>query len=284
VPRLVHLLSTLLLTVIALGVLVVRPARASAEPSADSARDFATANQDLKRGAYTEAIDTLELLADRGFVHPDASFDRAVAYVERARSSAAAPGDLGRAAAALCEVLILRPDDEAAETGLSRIRAEISRRHAREGTAPVMARPSLGRAVTSLFDENVWAVVAASGSLLLALGLALRRFVKRTSAGLAGAVGIGLGALLLVAGAGLTAGARHFRRTSSPAVIVVEEARLLDESGKPLAQRGGAADTVTLPEGASVYVLERRPTLDRVQWGTTEGWLSPGQIQILATR
>jgi len=203
---------------------------AFAEPSADSARDFASANQALKRGAYTEAIDTLELLADRGFVHPDESFNRAVAYVERARSSAALPGDLGHAAAALCEVLALRPGDEAAENGLSRIRAEISRRHVREGTAPVMARPSLARAVTSLFDENVWAVISVSGSLLLALGLILRRFVRRTSAELAGAVGIGLGALLLASGASLTAGARHFRLSSSPAVVVVEEARLLDES------------------------------------------------------
>jgi hypothetical protein len=281
VRRLVHSLSLFLLTLCAF---LVHARAAHAEPSADSVRDFAAANQALKRGAYTEAIDTLELLADRGFVHPDASFDRAVAYVERARSSAAAPGDLGRAAAALCEVLILRPDDDAAEAALSRIRAEISRRHAREGTAPVLARPSLGRAVTSLFEENTWAIASASGSLLLALGLALRRFVRRTSAELAGAVGIGLGALLLVIGASMTAGARHFRLTSSPAVIVVEEARLLDESGKPLAQRGGAADSVTMPEGASVYVLERRPTLDRVEWGSTEGWVSPGQLQILATR
>jgi hypothetical protein len=281
VQRLLHVLSLLTLT---LCVLFADLRLAYADTSPDSARDFDAANQALKRGAYTEAIDTLELLADRGFVHPDASFNRAVAYVERARTSAALPGDLGRAAAALCEVLILRPDDDAAETGLSRIRAEISRRHAHEGTAPVLARPSLGRAVTSLFDENVWAVVAAAGSLLLALGLALRRFVPRTSAQLAGAVGVGLGAFLLASGAGLTAGARHFRLTSSPAVVVIEEARLLDESGKPLPQKSGAADSVIIPEGASLYVLERRPTLDRVEWGSTEGWLTPGEIRILATR
>jgi len=281
VRRLAFWLTLCSLTVLA-SLALPRPASAAGET--DTERDFAAATQAIQRGAYTEAIDTLELLADRGFVHPDASFDRAVAYVERARTRAAKPGDLGRAAAALCEVLVLRPNDDAAEAGLSRIRAEIARRHAREGTAPVMARPSLGRAVTSVFDENVWAYVAVIGSLLLALGLALRRFVHGTSAALAGAIGIGLGALLLVAGAGLTAGARHFRLTSSPAVVVVEEARLLDESGKPLPQKGGAADSVMLPEGASVYVLERRPTLDRVEWGSTEGWLSPGQIQILASR
>jgi len=275
VPR---FLLVLLASLLVLGAV---PAWAAAS---ESERDFAAASQALKRGAYTEAIDTLELLADRGFVHPDASFNRAVAYVERARSSAANPGDLGRAAAALSEVLLLRPSDEQAEAGLARIRAEISRRHAREGTAPVMARDSLGRAATSLFDENVWASLALFGSLLLTLGLGLRRFVQRTSAALTGAIGIGLGAVLLLAGAGLTAGARHFRLTSSAAVIVADEARLLDETGKPLPQKRGAADSVTVPEGATVYVLERRPTLYRVEWGSSEGWLTPGQVRILATR
>jgi hypothetical protein len=255
---------------------------ANAAPS--DAQDFAAANQALQRGAFTEAIDTLELLADRGFVHPDASFNRAVAYVGRARTSSAAPGDLGRAAAALSEVLVLRPDDEEADNGLARIRAEISRRHVREGTAPVMARASLGRAVTSLLDENVWDVVALVGTLLLSVGLGLRRFVHATSAGLAGAIAIGVGAVLLLSGAGLAAGARHFRLTSALAVIVADEARLLDESGKPLPQRSGAADSVTIPEGASVYVLERRPALFRVEWGSGEGWLTPGQVRILASR
>ena len=247
-------------------------------------RDFLAANQALKRGAYTEAIDMLELLADRGFVHPDASFERAVAYTERARTSAAAPGDLGRAAAALSEVLILRPSDDEAEAGLLRIRAEIARRHAREGMAPVMARDSMARAATSLFDENVWATTALCGSLFLSLGLALRRFVRRTSAALAGAVGIGVGAVLLSCGAGLTAGARHFRLSSSPAVVVADEARLLDETGKPLTQKRGSADSVVIPEGASVYVLERRANLCRVEWGPTKAWLSASQLRVLANR
>ena len=275
-------LSWLALLTLLVSLVAFAPRARAAE--SDSARDFAAASQALKRGAYTEAIDTLELLADRGFVHPDASFNRAVAYVERARSSAATPGDLGRAAAALSEVLELRPDDDDAEAGLARIRAEISRRHSREGIAPVMARPSLSRAATSLFDENVWASVALVGSLLLTLGLALRRFVRGTSAGLAGAIGIGLGAVLLCAGASLAAGARHFRLSSSPAVVVTEEARLLDETGKPLPQKRGAADSVTVPEGATVYVLERRPSFYRVEWGSSEGWVTPGQVRILATR
>jgi len=266
-----------------LFLLVIALCAADARAAGDFAGDFASASSALEHGAYTEAIDTLELLADRGFVHPDASFDRAVAYVERARSSSAEPGDLGRAAAALCEVLELRPGDDEAEAGLARIRAEISRRHAREGTAPVMARDSFGRAATSLFDENTWAFIALCGSLCLSLGLALRRFVRATSAALSGAIAIGLGAVLLVVGAGFCAGARHFRLTSAPAVVVAEEARLLDETGKPLPQKRGAADSVIVPEGASVYVLERRPALYRVEWGSGEGWVTPGQVRLLAT-
>ncbi len=253
--------------------------------AADSdAAEFASAKSALQRGAFTEAIDTLELLADRGFVHPDASFNRAAAYVGRARTSGAASGDLGRAAAALAEVLVLRPDDEEADRALARVRAEISRRHVREGAAPVMARASLSRAVASLLSENVWAMTALMGSLLLTCGLGLRRFLALTSAALAGAIAIGVGALLLIGGAALTAGARHFRLTTAPAVIVADEARLLDESGKPLPQRSGAADSVTIPEGASVYVLERRPALFKVEWGSGGGWLTPGQVRVLASR
>ena len=281
-PRSEHAVSRPLFFLLTL-LLTLAAGSALAAPN-EVAGEFASATSALKRGAYTEAIDDLELLADRGFVHPDASFNRAVAYVERARSSGAVPGDLGRAAAALREVLLLRPNDDEAETGLARIRAEIARRHAREGTAPVMARASLGRAATSLLAEDSWALIALVGSLLLSTGLGLRRFVRRTSAELAGAVGIGLGALLLLSGAGMAAGARHFRRTSAEAVIVQDEARLLDESGKPLPQKRGAADSVTVPEGATVYVLERRPTLFRVEWGSSEGWLTPGQERILASR
>jgi tetratricopeptide (TPR) repeat protein len=282
--RFPHNLRFVLFVPLVLVALLASHASLARAAESDSAREFSAASEALKRGAYTEAIDTLELLADRGFVHPDASFNRAVAYVERARSSTAAPGDLGRAAAALSEVLELRPDDDEAEAGLARIRAEISRRHSREGVAPVMARPSLSRAATSLLDENVWAALALLGSLLLTLGLALRRFVHSTSARLAGAIGIGLGTVLLGGGAALAAGARHFRLTSSPAVVVTEEARLLDESGKPLPQKRGAADSVTVPEGATVYVLERRPSFYRVEWGSSEGWVTPGQVRILATR
>ena len=86
---------------------------------------FATGVQALQRGAFDQAIDEFELLADRGFTHPDASFNRGVAYVARARSSEARTGDLGRAAAGFSEALTLRPGDAVAERALQRLRIQI---------------------------------------------------------------------------------------------------------------------------------------------------------------
>ena len=55
----------------------------------------------LAKGADNEAIDRLELLADQGVVHADASLARAAAYLARSEGTNTRPGDLGRAAAAL---------------------------------------------------------------------------------------------------------------------------------------------------------------------------------------
>jgi hypothetical protein len=240
---------------------------------------FTRGTRALERGAYSEAIAELESLSDRGFVHPDASYNRGLAYVGRARSLQAEPGDLGRAAAALEEAAFLRAGDAEAEQALDVVRSEIARRLSRGGRAPVMARPSLGRAVATLVSESVWAAVAALGSVAAAVGLALQRFSTRYSARLSGSVALGVGLLLLVLGAALLASAGHLRRTSTPAVVVVERARILDEQGRPIAARPGEADTV--PEGALVHVSERRGGLSRMVWGSSEGWLIAGQMREL---
>jgi tetratricopeptide (TPR) repeat protein len=268
--------ARLVLTTLVVSSLLALSARAE---SVDEA--FRAAAAALERGAYGEAIDRFEALADRGFQHPDASFDRALAYVGRARSLQAAPGDLGRAAAALEETLLLRPDDADAERALETVRSEIARRHARRGNAPMMARPSLGRAVATLLPEDVWAIVGAAGSLATALGLALRRFSGRRQAELAGGVLIGVGALLLATGTSLALAARHLRRTTTPAVVIVEEARLLDESGRPLAAQKGEAELI--PEGARVWVTDRKGALSQVEWGSSVGWIVAGQVRELAT-
>src|SRR6185369_10989395 len=141
---------------------------AHADSRAARAPEFALAVKAIEDGAFGEAIDQLELLADRGFVHPDASFDRAVAYIGRARSPQRQPGDLGRAAAALAETLALRPDDHEAQGALDAVRQELGRTRARTGGAPLVARPRLVRAIVGLLPEAVWGVLAALGSVSLA--------------------------------------------------------------------------------------------------------------------
>src|SRR6266699_2644113 len=88
----------------------------------------------LRDGSVNEAVEVFEALADRGFVHPDASFDRSLSYLARVRAGLERPGDLGRAAAALEETLLFRPDDREAESALELVRAEVARRRARNGS------------------------------------------------------------------------------------------------------------------------------------------------------
>lgn len=264
-----------LLVALTIGALAV-PTRAD-----DLQSEFHAARLSIEQGAYADAIDRLELLADRGVVHPDTSFNRAVAYVGRAHSPQKQPGDLGRAAAALAETLSLRPDDAEAESALESVRSEIARTRARSGGTPLVARPRLARAIVGLAPEAVWGTLAALGAFVLAWGLALRLLVRRASLAVPAALSLGIGALLLVLGGSLTAMARHFRVNSTLAVVIVPEARLLDASGRPLPVTAAAESSVA-PEGAEVYVLERRAGLTRVEWGSHEAWVVAGQVREVA--
>jgi hypothetical protein len=268
-------LAAALLLVVSFGV--------ASSARADDASDFNDAVRAIEQGAYGDAIDRLELMADRGFVHPDASFDRAVAYLGRARSTQKQSGDFGRAAAALAETLMLRPDDRDAEAALEAVRSELSRSRARKGGAPLFARPRLARAIVSLAPETFWGAVAVLGSLVLSVGLALRLLVRRESTVVPGSLAVGIGCLLLLVGGALLGGAREFRRTSTAAVVVAPEARFLDEAGRPL-PGGGSSDASSAPEGAELYVLEHRGGLARIEWGSSEAWVVAGQLRELAER
>jgi tetratricopeptide (TPR) repeat protein len=250
----------------------------------DPAAAVAAAVTSLEKGNYDDAIDRLEALADQGFAHPDASYDRAAAYVARARSPNARPGDLGRAAAALEETLRLRPGDADAEHALERVRGEIARRRARAGADPVVAKTTLSRAVLELLDESVWAALAALGSLALTAGLAVLSLTQAHRARVAGSTAAAIGGVLLSCCGAAAAGARHFRLSSTPAVVVAPEARLLDENGRPVVQKNGEPEHVVMAEGTSVYVRERRGTLARIEWGSTEAWVDASQLRVLATR
>jgi hypothetical protein len=264
------------LALVALLALTTTPVQAESQPE----QVFASGVKALELGAWDDAIDQFELLADRGYSHPDASFNRAVAYVERARTPAARPGDLGRAAAALAETLELRPGDDEADAALDKLHGEIARQRARQSSEPISARPSLARAAVQLAPEQAWATGALIGSLALTIGLLLR-FASHRRRRLAGAIMGSVGALWLVVAGCLTLAARHYRVTSQHAVVVAPDARLLDQRGAPI--RGDAARGPTsIPEGSSLYVLERRGLLARVEWGTTRAWVDMSQLRILA--
>jgi hypothetical protein len=260
--------------------LLLIPAAARAEAGESPEKTVAAARAAVERGAFNEAVDALEALSDRGFSHPGVSYARAQAYLERARSRSAKPGDLGRAVAALEEYRRERPSDSArAERALETLRSEIARRRVRSGSSPVNQGLSIGRALVGLASENVWAVIAALGSALLTLGLAIRRLSARRSAEIAGAVGIAAGLVLGVLGAGLTAAARHYRTTSQAAVVVVPEARLFDAAGRPLPTAGGGSNLI--PEGALVYVRGRQSGYFDVEWGAIRGHVDAAQLRLL---
>lgn len=256
---------------------------AFAQPDASPDKLVAEAMTAVERGAFNDAVDRLELLSDRGFAHPDASYARAYAYLERARSRAARSGDLGQASAALEEYRRLRSSDsDSVEHALDSIRSEISRRTARGGRSPVAQRPTLGRALTELLPEDVWAGFAALGSVLAATGLILYFWVKRRAAEIAGATAIVVGVVFGLIGGGLTFAARRYRLISVPAVVIIPEARLLDETGRPLPAK--AQSPAAVPEGALVHVHERRDGRARVEWGVIDGWIDATQIRTLVTK
>ncbi|HMI86575.1 MAG TPA: hypothetical protein VK550_20920 [Polyangiaceae bacterium] len=244
----------------------------------------------LRDGSLNEAVETFEALADRGFVHPDASFDRALSYLGRVRAGIEHPGDLGRAAAALEETLLLRADDRDAEMALELVRAEVARRRSRSGaSADVDARPTIDRAVFGFASEWTWSILAAFSSLILTAGLVLR-VVAAQMAGvgaatrdmpheaavhLASTIAVPIGAACLLVFAVLAVGARQLRMTTSDGVVVAPEAHLLTEKGV-LSSRGA------IPEAARVELGEQRGALVHVRWGALEGWTQSDAVRRLA--
>ncbi|MGE5788260.1 MAG: hypothetical protein ACM3ZE_26930 [Myxococcales bacterium] len=242
---------------------------------------FESATAALNKGANTEAVQQLELLADRGVVHPDVSFDRAIAYARRARSPQARPGDLGRAAFALSETLNLRPDDAEAKALLARVDHELRRARSRRGSPSLLARPRLTRAVVDLLPENAWAIAAGLCSLATTLGIFFWFGSARPRRRLAGAVTAWLGgALLLLTCLGL-AYAVNERKSTRQGVVVAEDARLLDVTGAPLVPSRHTGQDLSIPEGARVVVTSRTERLFQVEWGSLVAYVSQSEVQLL---
>lgn len=228
----------------------------------------------IGEGKFDEAIDQLEAYADQGALHPDASYNRGLAYLTRVRAGAERPGDLGRAAAAFEEALLLRTGDQDAEHALELVQAEVARRNARRGKDLVTERPTMDRLLVGLASEQSWAIAAMVSSLLLAAGLVLRANRRRRGLLIAGTVMTPTAAVALCALVPLFLGARHIRLTTRPAVLVAPEIFLMDETGSAL---GGAP----LAEATRVEVGERRGRLVQVRSGTREGWIPLGTLRLL---
>src|SRR5258706_8138970 len=264
--------------------LAVAPVAARADVASEETPEslFKKGALALRDGAVNEAVEFFEALADHGFVHPDASFDRSLSYLGRVRAGLERPGDLGRAAAALEETLLFRPDDREAESALELVRAEVARRRARSGSsADVESRPTLERAMLGIASEWTWSILAALSSLLLTLGLVVRvvamsRDEARIREGrapdggregvlhLASQIAIPIGGACLLVFAGLAAGSRHLRMTTREGVVVTTEAHLVTE-------RGAIASGGSIPEAARVEVGGLRGSLVHVRWGSGGG-------------
>jgi tetratricopeptide (TPR) repeat protein len=270
-------------------VVVVAPSRGWGQsPAAElpSSEAMAAVEAALARGAFTEAIDQLELWSDQGKAHADLSFDRGLAYLGRAESSAQQRSDLAQAVAGFEEALLLDPSDDEAQVAVERVREALSRRRAERQDRGIVARPRLLRAVLSLVGENVWAILGGVGSLLLGIGLSLRLF-RQSEVGrvTSGVLAIG-GLVCALTGGGLAAAGRTARKDFFRAVVVTDAARLLDGSGRPAVSDKGPSTRSEMgdrvPEGSLVYVAETRGALVRAEWGDTEAWITQAQIRRLA--
>jgi hypothetical protein len=235
---------------------------------------FQEGSQALAKGEYATAIERFEALSDMGFVHPDASYDRGLAYVARLRAGADRPGDLGRAAAAFEETLRLRPDDNEADRALDIIRAEVTKRRSRRGKDATTVRPTLDRVVVGLASERTWSLLALAASVLFALGLFLRR-ASASGLSVAGRVLAPTALVLFFVFFPLTLGARSLRLTTRAAVIVASEVHLVDDAGT-------ATGGDPIPEAQLVEAGELRGGLIHVRWGATEGWIPAGSVRLLS--
>jgi hypothetical protein len=241
----------------------------------------------LQKGAYTEAIGQLELWSDQGVVHPDLSFDRGVAYLGRAESPARRRADLGQAVAAFEEAASLDPSDDEAGLIIDRVRAKISERRAKGDGGGVVARPRLARALLGLISENVWAGLGAGGALLLSLGLVARLAARGRQLRLSGAIAAVFGLVLTGLGAGMALVGFRLRAHAAPAVVIVEEARLHDGQGRPVATSRSASTlseaTDRVPEGTLVHISDTRGALVEVEWGDSEAWLDAREVRRLSS-
>lgn len=236
---------------------------------------FDRGTKELLASDFDQAIVDFEYLADRGYAHPDVSYNRGLAYAKRARTKDEQPGDLGRAAAAFEESLLMRAQDREVEAALDAVRAEVARRRSRRAKDDLVVRPSLDRVLVGLTSERNWAYCAMGSSLLLAFGLLLRR--KKTGPiHVAGSVLAPIAALGLLAFTPLLFGSRWLKEHRRPGVVVASETSFVDDQGRSIPSQN------PIPEGSRVEVdTTARGDTVFVRWGANEGYVPMRAVRVL---
>jgi tetratricopeptide (TPR) repeat protein len=252
-------------------------AQEAPQDKAPAKRIFEKGSDALILGQYEEAIAQFELYADGQPIHPDASYNRGLAYLARVRAGAERAGDLGRASAAFEEALLMRPGDQDTAHARALVHGEVARRRSRRGKDVLIARPSLDREVMNLLSERSWAILAILASFFASLGWLLRLLRKRGAWQLAGVILVPLGLIAAVVLTPTYFGARTLRLERRPGVLVVPEAHLTDRDG--VAQSGDP-----LPEGAFLELGDRQGRLLHVRYGSVEGWIPSSTVRTLRFR
>lgn len=246
--------------------------RASAQENADLGREAHQAILDKKPG---EAIDKLELLADRGVVDPVISFQRGRAYAERVHMEHDEPGDLGRAIHGFEEARELSrsgPVFESATRALQILRAEVARRRARSGDPVDIEDLSLSRSIVRLLPENTWAILALATSIAFALSLAIRARTKqqriKTAFGTAAAIALPITLLT----AGLTYAARYDRTSMREGIVIGSNVKPADSRHITMQNKS------SLAEGARVRILESEEGYAHIHTGTLNAWVPEDKV------
>ncbi len=262
---------------LAVSLFLVAPA---ARADDDTGQLFGAATAALHDGRASDAIASLESLADRGVVDAVASYDRGLAYAMRVRIGAEVPGDLGRAVHGFEEARDLGADarlsDDAARA-LGVVRGEIARRRMRTGD-PVEVDPgrSLSRTLAGLLPERGWSAMAVAFSMAHAAGLFALWLGQNPRTRIAGGVVASVGGPALLLAVGMTLASRHDRLGLREAVVVTASARPSDSNGITV------PGATSLPEGARVEIVDARGATTRVRFGTVDAWVSSGSLRELA--
>lgn len=230
--------------------------------------------KELVDSNFDAAIVDFEFLADRGYQHPDVSYNRGLAYAKRARTKDELPGDLGRAAAAFEESLLMRAGDRDVESALDAVRAEVARRRSRRAKDDLVVRPSLDRVLVTLTTERNWSYCAMASSLLLAIGLLLRK-KKAGPIHVAGSVLAPIAALGLAAFVPLLVASRWLKEHRRPGVVVAGETSFVDEKGRAIPNQN------PIPEASRVEVGDPKGDTVFVRWGASEGYVPMRAVRVL---